>query len=129
MRTYINMSCWCMCCAYLLTLSTHVQRGLQYLVGSVCYHVFCHYVQQGSQKAIQGASVLSATQARFYVSQKLWCINRSEKPICKRYCLVSTILCHFAYCESISFQVVNQMLRSNVTYTYSYPVGTRIDRL
>ena len=34
-----------------------MQRGLQYLVchsvrPSVCYHVFCHYAQQGGQKAI-----------------------------------------------------------------------------
>ena len=46
----------------LLTLGTHAHRGLQYLVchsvrPSVCYHVFCHYAQQGSQKAIPTGSV------------------------------------------------------------------------
>ena len=48
----------------------HAQRGLQYLVChsvrpsvrpsvclSVCYHVFCHYAQQGGQKAIPTGSV------------------------------------------------------------------------
>ena len=45
-----------------LTLGAHAQRGLQYLVChsvclSVCYHVFCHYVQQGGQKAIPTGSV------------------------------------------------------------------------
>ena len=37
-----------------LTLGTHAQRGLQYLVChsvclSVCYHVFCRYAQQDGQ--------------------------------------------------------------------------------
>ena len=46
----------------LLTLGTHAQRGLQYLVcksvrPSVCYHVFCHYPQQGGQKATPTGSV------------------------------------------------------------------------
>ena len=50
----------------LLTLGAHAQRGLQYLVcksvcpsvrRSVCYHVFCHYAQQGGQKAIPMGSV------------------------------------------------------------------------
>ena len=49
-----------------LTLGAHAQRGLQYLVChsvcpsvclSVCYHVFCHYAQQGGQKAIPTGSV------------------------------------------------------------------------
>ena len=40
----------------------HAQRGLQYLVcksvcPSVCYHVFCHYAQQGGQNAIPTGSV------------------------------------------------------------------------
>ena len=47
------------------TLGAHAQRGLQYsfchsvrlsvrpsVRPSVCYHVFCHYAQQGGQKAI-----------------------------------------------------------------------------
>ena len=39
-----------------------MQQGLQYLVchsvcPSVCYHVFCHYAQQGGQKAIPTGSV------------------------------------------------------------------------
>ena len=46
----------------LLTLGAHAHRGLQYLVchsvrPSVCYHVFCHYAQQGGQKAIPTGSV------------------------------------------------------------------------
>ena len=49
-----------------LTLGAHAQRGLQYLVChsvrpsvclSVCYHVFCHYAQQGGEKAIPTGSV------------------------------------------------------------------------
>ena len=45
-----------------LTLGVHAQRGLQYMVCksvclSVCYHVFCHYTQQGGQKAIPTGSV------------------------------------------------------------------------
>ena len=54
------------CSCVLLTLGAHAQRGLQYLVChsvcpsirlSVCYHVFCHYAQQGGQKAIPTGSV------------------------------------------------------------------------
>ena len=51
--------CFSLC---LLTLGAHAQRELQYLVcksvrPSVCYHVFCLYVQQGGQKAIPTGSV------------------------------------------------------------------------
>ena len=46
----------------LLTLGAHAQRGLQYLVCksvrlSVRYPLFCHYAQQGGQKAIPTGSV------------------------------------------------------------------------
>ena len=46
------------------------QRGLQYFVCksvrlSVCYHVFCHYAQQGGQKAIPTGSVLDFKNGDF----------------------------------------------------------------
>ena len=45
-------------CSGSLTLGAHAQRGLSLSVRrSVCYHVFCHYAQQGGQKAIPTGSV------------------------------------------------------------------------
>ena len=41
---------WVSCTrTFLLSLGAHAQRGLQYsfVRPSVCYHVFCHYAQQG----------------------------------------------------------------------------------
>ena len=44
-----------------VTLGAHAQRGLRSVIPSVrlsvCYHVFCHYAQQGGQKAIPTGSV------------------------------------------------------------------------
>ena len=48
------------CTSYtaIITLGAHAQRGLQYsFCHSVCYQVFCHYAQQGGQKAILTGSV------------------------------------------------------------------------
>ena len=42
----------------LFTLGAHAQRGLGLSFRlSVCYYVFCHYAQQGGQKAIPTGSV------------------------------------------------------------------------
>ena len=46
-----------------VTLGAHAQRGLvchsvrPFVCLSVCYHVFCHYAQQGGQNAIPTGSV------------------------------------------------------------------------
>ena len=40
-----------------LTLGAHAQRELRSVRLSVCYHVFCHYAQQGGEKAIPTGSV------------------------------------------------------------------------
>ena len=55
-----------------LTVGTHAQRGLQYLVRkcvcpsvSVCYHVFCHYAQQTGKKAISTQAKGGTIQSTF----------------------------------------------------------------
>ena len=68
----------------LLTLCTHAQRGLLYLVvcPSVClsvgYHVFCDYVQQNSD-----TNGFIARLTKYYCVQKLWREKQVNKPICK----------------------------------------------
>ena len=121
-----------MCCAYLLTLSAHVKQGLQYLVCvSVCllprFLPLCATRQPKS--GTKGFSAQCYTRMILCKSKVMVCKQRWKSQYANEYCLVSTCLCHFAYHESISFQVVNQMQHSNATYKYSYPVGTRIERL
>ena len=76
-------TCICMYMECCLTLSACAARvtvlGLSFgpsVCLSVCYHVFCHYAQQGGQKVIPMGSVphwLVFKNGDFRSVQKLWC--------------------------------------------------------
>ena len=55
---------------------------------SVCYHVFCHYAQQGGRKAIPTGSAphwLDFKNGDFRKNTKLWLENQANKPIANEH--------------------------------------------